>query len=427
MPSAATAVEPNQRRHLPLWVRESWPISAGIALIACLLLGFGADPFRSLDRHWGDTLLRLRFQLGLEPKPDPRVFLVGVETNDLVGTSTAEAEYHTYADILDILTDLQVSAAGVDLIMMRGVEPDARRVRDSIRNNGHVVLAEMRSATMVARSFPFAGQEFPSGLISINSDADGVHRRYTYGVAGGFTCEPSLALATYLASFRPPRKVACGTDVLVWKELGKDSRTLVERKISDQALLLNFRSPWNEPWDRGFKYISAGDLRTKHQEWQGAGADPSHLPASLPPRGSLVLIGSVATGAGDAGATPFGTSEPFVQLQATALNDLLQDRSLNELSTAGTMGSTLAGLFLNRYFGAVGPWHSLAGSVERSIDPLHIDNQLRPIDPGGCNDAGHNSGRVYGRRPVGRIRPPRQSGFSRESAVAGDAGPLFLA
>jgi hypothetical protein len=89
MPSAATAVEPNQRRHLPLWVRESWPISAGIALIACLLLGFGADPFRSLDRHWGDTLLRLRFQLGLEPKPDPRVFLVGVETNDLVGTSTA--------------------------------------------------------------------------------------------------------------------------------------------------------------------------------------------------------------------------------------------------------------------------------------------------------------------------------------------------
>jgi CHASE2 domain-containing sensor protein len=87
-------------------------------------------------------------------------------------------------------------------------------------------------------------------------------------------------------------------------------------------------------------------MPAKHKEWHDAGADPSKLPAGLPTRGNLVLIASVATGSGDAGSTPFGTSEPFLQLHATALNDLLQTRLLTELPTKGTIGFTLAGLVL---------------------------------------------------------------------------------
>jgi adenylate cyclase len=354
MPSAKPVVELDQNRHLSLVVRESWPITAGVVLLACLLVGVGADPFKGLDSRWGDTLLRLRFQLGLGPRPDPNIFLIGLETNDLVGTGTIEGEYRIYAGILDILTDLEVSAVGMDLIMMRGSERDSRGVREAIRNNGHVVLAEMQLPRTVARSFPFAEREFPSGLIDIASDTDGVHRRYWYGITGGFTCEPSLALSTYLASFRPSRKVACpDMDNLVWKELGADSLTMVERKISGAGLLLNFRSPWKEPWDRGFKYLSAHDLLAKYKAWHDAGADPGQLPAGLPSRGNLVLIGSIAPGAGDAGSTPFGTSEPFLQLQATALNDLLQRRSLTEVSTTGTVGFTLVGLAL---FALGGRW-----------------------------------------------------------------------
>jgi CHASE2 domain-containing sensor protein len=120
---------------------------------------------------------------------------------------------------------------------------------------------------------------------------------------------------------------------------------MVERKIPARSLL-NFRSPWTEPWDRGFKYITASNLRTKHKKWQDAGADLSQLPAGLPTRGNLVLIGSLATGSGDAGPTPFGTSEPFLQLQATALNDLLQDRALIELPTGGVIVITVAGILL---------------------------------------------------------------------------------
>jgi len=347
MRSAKAASEVNQRRNLPLFLRESWPSVACFALLSCLLLGFGADPFKGLDRNWGDELLRLRFRLGLEPKPDAKIFLVGIETNDLVGASTTEAEYRTYADILDILNDLQVAAVGMDLIMARGSESDAKRVLASIRENGHVVLAEVHTARMVVRSFLFAEPEFPSGLITVASDEDGVHRRYSYGIADRFTCKPSLALACYLASFRPPREFAC-TDagILSWKELGSDKLTLVGRKLSANSVLLNFRSSYKEPWSRGFKYIGARDLRSKYKEWQDAGANPNQLPAGLPTRGNLVLIGSVATGGGDTGATPFGTSEPLVQLHATALDDLMQTRPLTEIPLPGNIGFTLSGLLL---------------------------------------------------------------------------------
>src|SRR5579884_2332348 len=101
MPSATGAPELNQRRRLPVFVRESWPITLSIAILACLLIGFGVDPFANLDRQWGDKLLRWRFDAGMETKPDARIFLVGIQTNDLVAAGTTEAEYKIYADILN--------------------------------------------------------------------------------------------------------------------------------------------------------------------------------------------------------------------------------------------------------------------------------------------------------------------------------------
>lgn len=358
MPSAPGASgralpELNQRHLLPLFVREPWPIALTIAVLACLLIGFGVNPFRNVDRRWGDKLLQLRFGAGLEPKPDPRVFLVGIETKDLVGADTTAAEYKIYADILNSLTDLQVSAVGMDLIMARGNEADSRPVIEAIRNNGHVVLAEAQTATMVARSFLFMPKpEFPAGEIAIGADSDGVHRHYLWGFGEESMCKSSLALATYLASFRPARQVTCGLKELSWKELGPDLASLVDRKVSTQGQLLNFRSAWTEPWDRGFKFISVSDLRKKYKAWKDAGGDPTQVPAGLPARGNLALVGSVVTGS-DNGPTPFGIAEPLVQLHATALDDLLEKRTLEELSPVGAIALTLAGLLLT---GIIGRW-----------------------------------------------------------------------
>ncbi len=346
--------ELNQRHLLPLFVREPWPVALTIAILACLLIGFGLDPFSNVDRRWGDKMLRWRFEAGLAPKPDPRVFLVGVDTGDLVGAGTTQAEYKIYADILNSLTDLQVSAVGMDLIMMRGNEADAEPVIEAIRNNRHVVLAEARTATMEARSFPFMPKpEFPAGEIAVAADNDGVHRHYWWGIADDSTCAPSLALATYLASFRPARPVTCTQKELSWKELGPDQVSMTDRRLSTRGELLNFRSAFTEPWDRGFKFISTSDLRKKYKSWKDAGGDPTQVPAGLPARGNLVLVGSVATGGGDSGPTPFGNAEPLVELHATALDDLLEHRTLGELSSFGTVATTLAGLTL---IGIVGGW-----------------------------------------------------------------------
>lgn len=354
MRSMASAPELNQRHNLPLIVREPWPIALAIAILASLLIGFGVDPFRNVDRHWGDKLLGWRFDAGLEPKPDARVFLVGIQTEDLVGAGTTEAEYKIYADILNSLTDLQVSAVGMDLIMVRGNEADSRPVVEAIRNNGHVVLAEARMATMVARSFLFMPKaEFPAGEIAIAADDDGVHRHYRWGIADPVTCKPSLALATYLASFRPARRVTCGEKELSWKELGLDLASLVDRKVSTGDQLLNFRSSYKQAWDRGFKFIGVSDLRRKYRAWKDAGGDPTQVPAGLPARGNLALVGSVATGGGDIGPTPFGKAEPLIQLHATALDDLLERRTLSELPTGGTVAVTLAGLLL---IGVIARW-----------------------------------------------------------------------
>ncbi|HME05630.1 MAG TPA: adenylate/guanylate cyclase domain-containing protein, partial [Bryobacteraceae bacterium] len=345
MPSSDPVSSP--RRHLPLFMRESWPLAACLTLLLYLLYAFDANPFRGLDSRWGDMLIRLRFQLAMEPRPDPRVFIVGLNTSDLVGASTTEAEYHTYADLFDILTGLNVSATGIDLIMARGSEKDARPVIDSIHKNGHIVLAEAQTSTMIERSFLFAPPSFPSGLINIAADSGGVHRRYSYGVALG-DCKPSLALATYLASFRPPKEAACAEgEAFVWKELSADGLTLLERKVPSQSVLLNFRSPYTQPWDRGFKYLKAADLRSKYESWLKAGSDPNQISAlGLPDRESIVLLGSVATGGGDSGPTPFGVSEPLLELHATALNDLIQRLPLKEAPPLGNLGFTVLGLLL---------------------------------------------------------------------------------
>ncbi len=343
MPSSDSVSNP--RRHLPLFMREAWPFAICLALLACLLYGFDANPFRGLDSRWGDMLLRLRFQLGLEPRPDPRVFIVGLDTGDLVGASTTEAEYHTYADLFDIMTALNVSSTSIDLILARGSEMDAHAVIEAIRKNGHVVLAEAQTPTMVERSFLFAPPSFPSGLINITSDSGGVHRRYSYGDTRG-ECKPSLALAAYLASFRPAKKAVCVDGDFVWKQLSADGVALVERKIPSKSVLLNFRSPYTQPWDRGFKYLKVADLRAKYDKWQAMGADPNQISGlGLPDRESIVLIGSVATGGGDSGPTPFGASEPLLVLHATALDDLLQRLPLKEAPPAGNLGFTVLGLF----------------------------------------------------------------------------------
>lgn len=345
-----------QSRYLPVFLREPWPLALAIGIVAGVLIVLGASPFAGPDRLWGDYLLRKRLEFGLAPKPDERIFLIGLETTDLVGASSTAAEYNTYAEIVDIVSDLEVKVIAFDLMMARGTKDDAQQIIQSIRKSQNVVLAEAIERREILRSFLFAPPEFYSGLINIASDPDGVHRRYSFGVAAG-RCEPSLALASYLRYLDIKRGDLSCTDAgdLAWKELGPDQSSIVERRLPSKSTLLNFRSPFSEPWDRGFKYLNLRDLRARYEDWKKYKDDPRKAPKGLPERGDILLVGSVATGTGDAGPTPFGRFEPLMQIHATALDDLLQRKVLNEAAPFWNVLLVAIGLSL---IAATGRWAS---------------------------------------------------------------------
>ncbi len=303
----------------------------GIAAVAAVLLIFDASPLTRFERLWTDFLLRLRFQMGAAAKPDANVFLVGLENSDLVGASSVADEYSTYAEIIQMASDLKVSVVALDLVMARGNSNDAGPVIAAARKNGRVVLAEVIGGTTPLRSFMFPPAEFQSGAIDVKDDPDGVFRHYAYGFSSSGSCVPSLALAAYLMWQDARADLTCHDSAsLVWKELGPDKRSLQERTLSLRPYRLNFRSRFSEPWDRGFKYASVHDLRSKYKLWKASGSQ-AVLPG-LPSEGSLVLVGANASGVGDAGPTPFGQIEPLFELHATALDDLIQNNLLAEAS-----------------------------------------------------------------------------------------------
>ena len=339
-----------QQDTIPVWIREPWPLLAAIGLVALGFLLFG-NPLLRLERLFTDQLLRIRSAAGLAPRPDDRIFLIGLESKDFVGASSTAAEYRMYAEIVTMLSELRVSVVALDFMMARGEHADAQEILAAIRSSGRVVLGQAMTPQMQVRSFLFAAKEFPDGRMNITADSDGVHRRYSFGVQDSLGCQPSLALASYLMWQDATAGLSCvGTDALVWKELGPDQSSLVERRVPQATVLLNFRAPFSAPFPRGFKYRSLEELRAEYAKWKAAGADLNAIPSGIPGKGSLVFVAANAIAVGDTGPTPFGSNEPLVDLHATALSDLMQGKHLIELGAAWNVGLTLAVLILLAIF-----------------------------------------------------------------------------
>jgi adenylate cyclase len=85
-------------------------------------------------------------------------------------------------------------------------------------------------------------------------------------------------------------------------------------------------------------------LRSKYKLWKSS--DGKAPIAGIPSEGSLILVGTNASGVGDAGPTPFGRIEPLFVLHATALNDLIQNKLLAEASNLGNAVWAVAALLV---------------------------------------------------------------------------------
>lgn len=156
---------------------------------------------------------------------------------------------------------------------------------------------------------PVAGPTF--GAVNVGDDK--VYRRYPPEVFG----QPSLATAAVSALHQP---LALRTD---------------------HPFLLHYYGPYQDPRGRTtFRYVSAADVLAA----QLAGPAASTQPGALPPelfRNKIVLIGAITAGAYDLKASPLSAEYPGVEVQATALGNLLDGRQVVPLGGAWQILATL--------------------------------------------------------------------------------------
>jgi CHASE2 domain-containing sensor protein len=281
--------------------------------------------------RWFDQVLRWRARLGLAPAVGPHIVHLNLDADDLGRWPDLAAEYRDAAAIINEASDLGASVIVFDIVFGRGSREDARPILEAIERakstNCSVVLAEFLQGPLdMKRSFPFGERHRPAGLANVQSDPDGVLRRYAFVQRGPDGLEPSLALAAYLAwrkldwdkVSRSPE-----TGIVSWTELSADYSALKSRQARAVPALLNFRTDWDASGQGSFLNYTRAQLQSLHSTRQS-----SPDPGASPLENRVVIVSSVAAGVGDLGVTPLGINQPKALVHSTALDDLIQDRSI---------------------------------------------------------------------------------------------------
>ena len=321
-----------------LWKRDS-------PVFHCLLLGAVSglwllllpNPLASWECRFLDQTFRWRLALKQAPAVDPRIVYLMITDKEVAEFHSVSEEYAGMARVVDEATALGAEALVFDVVFQRAKETDALTLYEAVVRSRKVVLAEGWQETagppgagQRVRSLPFKERLLPAGLINVEPDPDGIYRHYAYVQRRGEHLEPSLALAAYCACqqirwpdgfkiFKPGR--------IRWEELAPDNVSMAVRTLDSKPRLLNFRSGWLHSGAASFGRITPAELHAQYAQQQGS--TNQTRPARL--AGSILLVSYVASGIADTGPTPFGSREPLVQLHATALNDLFQDRFLQTL------------------------------------------------------------------------------------------------
>jgi len=316
------------------WWARPWPLHLGLCACAvAATLSFG-NPLETQELQWFGRCLRWRFDAGFAPPVERSIVHINIDQEDLKNLSSLESEYATAARIIREASALGASVIAFDTVFARANPETAKPLLDAIAEHKNVVLAEALNAapgeaepSVHVRSFPFTNTAAaPGGLINLSADPDGVIRHYALVHEAKDGYEPSLALAAYLLSLGLDWKkdVSFSNEHLAqWNELSSaDFVTMVPRRVPVGPVLLNIRCPWSiESGPAAFDYMNLRQLDDLFQK--------TATKAGVKPLNSkILLVGYVAIGQGDLGATVFGPHEPLIYLHSTALNDLMQSRWL---------------------------------------------------------------------------------------------------
>lgn len=315
-----------------VWWSKPWPLHLTLCTLAVGVVLSCGNPIETQELQWFGQCLRWRFTAGLAPAVERSIVHLNIDQEDLKNLSTLESEYATAARIIREASALGAGVIVFDVVFARANPQTAQPLLDAIAEHKNVVLAEALDAapgepepSVRIRSFPFKDPApAPGGLINLSADADGVIRHYNFVHATRDGYQPSLALAAYLVSLGLDWKNDVsfpGGKTAQWNELSStDFTTMIPRRVPFGPVLLNLRCPWAvESGPAAFDYMN---LRQLDALFEKTGTVASMKPLN----NKILLVGYVAIGQGDLGATVFGPHEPLIYLHSTALDDLMQSR-----------------------------------------------------------------------------------------------------
>jgi signal transduction histidine kinase/CHASE2 domain-containing sensor protein len=309
--------------------------------VLCALLMRGAVAlgwFRSFENNTQDTMFRWR---GLR-SPDPNIVLVVADDQTVAHAAAWPLPRRLYAHVITRLKTVGAKTIGLDVLLTTPSfhRQDDRDLVQASREAGNVVQsaaffvptsqnpvvpvgasandfqiperfqttdrnARCRSAAWVSSAFVALSETAPAlGHINVHPEMDGTLRRISHVIRYRDATYPSLALAS-AAHF-----------------LGKTPNDIVA--VSDKVLLAGRELPIDTEgettinWAGGnntFPTYSFDDVLSGR-----VGAETF--------KGRVVLVGVTATGAFEHRATPFSPLQPAIEMQASALNDILQNRPL---------------------------------------------------------------------------------------------------
>jgi adenylate cyclase len=302
-----------------------------IALVVVLLIAFNSvwlNLFSTLDNRLSDFFVRHVAQsLG----PDPDIVIVDIDEASLAAMQDTAGSWPwpraVHGELLQGIERQQPRAIVFDILFSEPdrYRPDSDRYFNEVLHNLHnvyfpmallegnqsmgVPLAELAKAIAIPRSpdadpnaraivLPpqaIATESWRVGLINFTEDADGIARRYELH-----------------------------RDISGWQ-----LESLSARVMRDLGYIIPPQPYINLHWrgdSSAYKHISYADLYND-QSRQNPQRDPHEL------AGKIVVIGTTATGLHDIRATPISSLYPGVEILATALDNLKNQRYLNAAPT----------------------------------------------------------------------------------------------
>ncbi len=289
-----------------------------VVLVTVIILLLGNLPTR-LDLVLYDLLLRLQYR-----QPSQDVVIIAIDEPSLEKLGRWPWSRRIHAQLVDRLTEIGVKGIGFDILFAEPETsaPEADKVfAEAIAENGRVVLAVApghgQPSALMTEILPlpqFAEKAAALGHVDFELDVDGISRSVFLRAGMGDPHWPALGAA--LASL-----VDINIEIKGKDKPGKeaDVQTVKTGWVRSDLILIPFCGTIG-----CFKQISYVDVLEKK-------VPPEML------RDRIILIGSTASGLGDALATPVSWDHrrmPGVEMNAHVVNTILSDRKTLPLSSA---------------------------------------------------------------------------------------------